>query len=730
MMAQCMLRGISIHALAVCWALSLLFTLLAVIHVGGRLVAWTIAYSMIFMIIMRAIDRLKRVTFVRGRAMLAAVGQISQHELELAEVCAENKRIIKEKEMAQLHSLMGNVAHDLKTPLHSIEADLDILRTLISKIPSNVIEKARAEIMMGSRADVDPQYIFSSLAATCKFMTMSINRSQDFMKAGNKIALVPMMETFAIASSLEMAVTCMSHLSSRTIVVHPVDKDICAHIISDQHWLSENVLCLLSNAIKYSDDGVVDVRISLMDAPISSVGNTRDKTDSSRAPTAISRRSTHDGKVSEKKCVTHYVGTQRSNVEYSDHKREMLDRSENLRTRLVSDPGEVRDTRDTRGRDREQLVCVAVEDCGIGITDDARKDLFQPFKQAQKKAGGTGLGLYSLLKRVEALGGKCGAGPRSDGSEGSTFWFTFPYRPDETAFADSPLTVEREGQEEMDVDHNSQHDHHCLPPLQHSTPEVVCRSILVIDDSLAILKVTARMLEMKGHTVETASNGHVGLRMLKESLSSRKYDMVLTDIQMPVMDGIEATRRFREFEVGEAARMSLDQDSHGPHGSHGLGHKRLLIVGMSANSDMQSKQEALDSGMDYFITKPFSYADFCLTTSATYCHSPKVYQATSTSPSRSASSTPNTSHAPSRATSAPPTPNSSLSRSDKSAVTVPSAVIHQFSDVTRLSDTMHSATITEPCIGLSILPEETMALEIVGLCIGDRVLSCVTEYST
>jgi signal transduction histidine kinase len=73
---------------------------------------------------------------------------------------------------------------------------------------------------------------------------------------------------------------------------------------------------------------------------------------------------------------------------------------------------------------------VTVEDNGIGISEEARQTLFQPFKQAQRMAGGTGLGLFSLLKRVEALGGSCGVGSRIDGLEGSIFWFTFPYRCD------------------------------------------------------------------------------------------------------------------------------------------------------------------------------------------------------------------------------------------------------------------------------------------------------------
>ena len=70
---------------------------------------------------------------------------------------------------------------------------------------------------------------------------------------------------------------------------------------------------------------------------------------------------------------------------------------------------------------------------------------------------------------------------------------------------------------------------------------------------------------------------------------------------MPVMDGIEATDRFRKFESEEIEKKSKLAD--------GKAAKRLLIVGMSANSDEQSKRDALDTGMDYFFTKPFAYKD-------------------------------------------------------------------------------------------------------------------------
>jgi signal transduction histidine kinase len=90
-------------------------------------------------------------------------------------------------------------------------------------------------------------------------MEMSINRSQDFMKASNNIVLLPALETFDLSAAITSAVTCVKHvLSDRLILVHPFDESICASLVSDKHWLTENMLCLLSNAIKYGDSGHVD----------------------------------------------------------------------------------------------------------------------------------------------------------------------------------------------------------------------------------------------------------------------------------------------------------------------------------------------------------------------------------------------------------------------------------------------------------------------------------------
>lgn len=287
---------------------------------------------------------------------------------------------------------MGNVAHDLKTPLHSIEADLEVLNKFISRIPQQLLKTLIKDFQQDCGGDsCDPQSVFNSLTATCQFMVMAINRSQDFMKATNNIALTPEMETFDLKAAVEMSVTCINHLqTARTIVVHPYQPEICLHVISDKHWLSENILCLLSNALKYSDGGNVDVRIKLTDMT------------ALRREPFIMRHTRVGGNGAQRRITWNGTG--------EDEKRELSVRSQ------------------IHYETSKRVLLVTVEDNGIGISEEARQTLFQPFKQAQRMAGGTGLGLFSLLKRVEALGGSCGVGSRTDGLEGCIFWFTFPYR--------------------------------------------------------------------------------------------------------------------------------------------------------------------------------------------------------------------------------------------------------------------------------------------------------------
>ena len=200
---------------------------------------------------------------------------------------------------------------------------------------------------------------------------------------------------------------------------------------------------------------------------------------------------------------------------------------------------------------------------------------------------------------MEALHGSCGINSRSDGSDGSVFWFAFPYRPDSSSEDMLPLLPTSNQDVTLRVPQSVSTNNS-----SHKTP----LRILVFDDSISILKITSRALSEKGHYVEVEENGSLGLARMKKAFINQEFDVLLTDLQMPVMDGFLFVKRFREYE-----EEMLRKKNHGHIDSLRRCNNndgKFLIIGMSANSDDMSKQEALASGMDKFIGKPFVFEEF------------------------------------------------------------------------------------------------------------------------
>ena len=205
-------------------------------------------------------------------------------------------------------------------------------------------------------------------------------------------------------------------------------------------------------------------------------------------------------------------------------------------------------------------LSVAVRDTGIGIPESTRAELFTRFAQLESgKRGGTGLGLAICKQLVELMGGEISV----DSVEGlgSTFRFRIPAPP-----AASPEAV-AEPQEPRIV----------------PRPAAGRRSarILVAEDNATNQKVLLAYLEMAGHDAHLTPNGAGAVA----AVQARHYDLVLMDIQMPVLDGIEATRRIRAVE-GPASR--------------------LPIIALTANVEPGDRERFLAAGIDDYLTKPVS----------------------------------------------------------------------------------------------------------------------------
>jgi CheY-like chemotaxis protein len=201
-------------------------------------------------------------------------------------------------------------------------------------------------------------------------------------------------------------------------------------------------------------------------------------------------------------------------------------------------------------------------DTGIGISKEGQKKLFKEFSQVYsyttRKHGGTGLGLAISKKLSEKMKGEIGV--ESELGKGSIFWFTV-----EVGIGSSPEKIENEISELNNIEIGKKH------------------KILIAEDNLINQKVAKMTLEKMGHDVDIAENGEIAV----EKFLANEYDIILMDVQMPIMNGIDATRQIRKIE--EAINKS----------------KGIRIVAMTANVMKQDKEEYLASGMNDFVSKPF-----------------------------------------------------------------------------------------------------------------------------
>ena len=218
-------------------------------------------------------------------------------------------------------------------------------------------------------------------------------------------------------------------------------------------------------------------------------------------------------------------------------------------------------------------------DTGIGIPRDKRDRLFAKFSQVDSSTtrtyGGTGLGLAISKQLAELMGG--GIGVESEAGKGSEFWFTVRLaKPISHPLAASPTPADLaiRGKRIASSDANSTSDFSLRPGLSHAR-------ILVAEDNITNQQVAVGILGKLGVRAEVAANGAEVLK----ALETIPYDLVLMDVQMPEVDGLEATRRIRRPE------------------SAVLNH-RVPVIAMTARAFQSDREECLQAGMDDYVTKP------------------------------------------------------------------------------------------------------------------------------
>ncbi|HEX5002317.1 MAG TPA: response regulator [Bacteroidia bacterium] len=218
----------------------------------------------------------------------------------------------------------------------------------------------------------------------------------------------------------------------------------------------------------------------------------------------------------------------------------------------------------------EQRISVAglttltfsVTDTGIGIAPEKQVSIFESFTQAEsdtsRKYGGTGLGLAISKQLVELHGGKIDV--KSTSGKGTVFYFSIDYEPG--------ITIESVKTKAFDIS--------SLNGIKILLTEDNEFNKIVAEDTLN------KYLE--GITIDHASNGRVAI----EKVNQNKYDLVLMDIQMPEMDGYEATQAIR--------KMASEKN-------------RIPIIAMTANATPEEIKKCFDSGVDGYVSKPFVHDD-------------------------------------------------------------------------------------------------------------------------
>jgi CheY-like chemotaxis protein len=221
---------------------------------------------------------------------------------------------------------------------------------------------------------------------------------------------------------------------------------------------------------------------------------------------------------------------------------------------------------DNRGSTNQSVVEFAVEDTGDGMTEEEVSQIFKPFVHSNLKVahnyGGSGLCMVICKKLVDVLGGTMSV--QSNPGRGTRMAFTIPCN--STKVELGPLATTQGTYNKFSS--------------KRQTPS---KHILIVEDNVINQRVLGKFLESVGHTYELANNGKEAVELWEQHKS---FDLILMDVEMPEMNGLQATEQIRQKE----------QEQHLPP---------VPILGLSGNAREEQRVRALDSHMTGYLVKPY-----------------------------------------------------------------------------------------------------------------------------
>jgi signal transduction histidine kinase/CheY-like chemotaxis protein len=251
--------------------------------------------------------------------------------------------------------------------------------------------------------------------------------------------------------------------------------------------------------------------------------------------------------------------------------REMISNLISNALKFTSQGGIVVGVRELESDGSHAKLEFSVSDTGIGIPAEGIAKLFQPFSQVDasttRKHGGTGLGLSIVGALAKLMGGDVGV--ESTPGQGARFWFTI-----------------RAGVGAADAGVSGKHSPAATPFSKHSNP--ISGRVLVVEDLATNRIVIKTMLKRLGIDCDDASNGEEAVKRIQSDAVG--YDLVLMDIQMPVMDGLKAAELIRQWE-------------------HDHAKARTPIAALTAGAYAEDRQNCKNAGMDDYLTKPIVVAE-------------------------------------------------------------------------------------------------------------------------